>query len=399
MISVVVFALVSSLLLVFTRAASTSNKAYEAEAGTVTGKSAIVVHAESSGGGITLNSTRGDDNIVRAIAHGPFVPYTNTVDSQNNGTYELFAEAKVQALRIGLPWREMQPQAKGVWDENFIAQVDTFINRVSSMGIKLLVVVVGSPGWSSGGGEFNSQNFKDEDYADYLQQIIERYPEKIEAIEVWNEPSYSGFLANSDPARYTRLLKAAYTRVKQVDPNVIVVGGSLYGSVYNNPEFLRGMYENGAKNYFDVFATHEYGDTPARADVWGESVPPAPYIKLFTSIKNNLVSIMEEFGDGAKPIWMTETGANTAKGGNGVTEAQQAQAMNDAYRHLKNGTIPQLKRIYWYNWSDGWTNGPGNDANGTNPEWKYGIVTPNSGPFPTPGDWIRKPAFDAFKNL
>ena len=391
------FVLVGTVLFLLSSAATGTNRAIEAESVTPAGKASITSAAGASNGSFVTLNAAASSSIYKGVAIGPYVPYSNEPDEHNDGTYELLAESGVHALRIGLPWREMQPDAKGVWDANLIAQADIFINKVTAMNIKLLVVVVGSPAWASGGGGFNSPNFKDSDYADYLEQILRRYPGKIEAIEVWNEPAYSGFLETSDPGRYTSMLKAAYTRIKQVDPSVIVVGGSLYGSVYNNPDFLRGMYQNGAKDYFDVLGQHQYGDTPARASFWGSSAPPAPYAVLLDSIKNNIVSIMQEYGDGAKPIWMTETGANTATGGNGVTEQQQAAVMSEVFGYLKSGYIPTMQRIYWYNWSDGWTQGA--EANQSNPEWKYGIVTPRGGPFPVPSDWYKKPAFEVFKNL
>lgn len=394
-IAVLVFSVFAVGLLVFVKAALPAAHSFEAELGTTAGATATLSESGTSGaGGVTLNASTNNSNIYKGAANTPYIPYSTDPQATDNGIFELFAESGIHALRIGLPWNETQPTAKGVWNEDIMRQADYYIQRVTDMGIKVLVVAVGSPPWASGGGAVNSPNFKDADYADYMEQLIERYPGKIEAIEVWNEPSYSGFLQNSDPARYTSLLKAAYTRIKQVDANIIVVGGSLYGSVYNNPDFLRGMYENGAKDYFDVLATHEYGDTPERAQVWGASAPPASYTPLFNSIKNNLVSIMVEFGDGNKPIWLTETGANTAGGGKGVSPDQQAQALNDAFAHLKSGAIPQMKRIYWYNFANGWTEGAEEHRN--NPEWNYGIVTPRT-PFPELSDWTRKPAFAAFK--
>jgi hypothetical protein len=388
-----IFAVLGVILLLLTSAATTGSQRFEAEAGSRSGPAQVVSGSTTSGSGVTLNVTNnGLGPVYKGVSIPAYIPFAGEPDAIDNGIIELLAESGTHAVRVGFPWRETQPESKGQWNETLMKKADLLMSKLAALNIKVLVVSIGSPAWASGGGEVNSPNFKDTDYADYLEQLIKRYPGRIEAIEVWNEPSYPAFLSTTDPVRYTNILKAAYTRIKQVDSSILVLGASLYGSVYNNPDFLRGMYQAGAKDYFDVLSTHEYGDTPARSEFWKHPAP-VPYTVLLDSIRNNLASIMQEYGDGNKPIWLTETGANTAQV-NGVSLDKQASAVTDAYTTLKSGYLPQLKRVYWYNFANGWTQGA--EVHATNVEWHFGLVIPSS-PFPTLADWTRKPAFEAFK--
>ncbi len=54
------------------------------------------------------------------------------------------------------------------------------------------------------------------------------------------------------------MLRAAYPAIKQANPNVPVLAGSLVGS---NGVFLRALYAAGIKGYYDGLAVHFYNLT------------------------------------------------------------------------------------------------------------------------------------------
>jgi hypothetical protein len=55
--------------------------------------------------------------------------------------------------------------------------------------------------------------------------------------------------------RYAALLRAAYAAIKQANPAVMVLGGSLVGA---NGRFLRALYGQGIKGFYDGLAVHFY---------------------------------------------------------------------------------------------------------------------------------------------
>ena len=80
----------------------------------------------------------------------------------------------------------------------------------------------------------------------------------LAAIEIWNEPDQANqnyFAGPEKPQRYAAILRAAYPAIKQVDPAVPVLAGSLVGS---NGLFLRALYAAGIKGYYDGLSVHFY---------------------------------------------------------------------------------------------------------------------------------------------
>jgi hypothetical protein len=88
--------------------------------------------------------------------------------------------------------------------------------------------------------------------------LAARYGTRLAGIEIWNEPDHSNELYFAGPKkveRYAALLRAAYTAIKQANPAVTVLGGSLVGA---NGLFLRALYRQGIKGYYDGLAVHFY---------------------------------------------------------------------------------------------------------------------------------------------
>jgi beta-glucosidase/6-phospho-beta-glucosidase/beta-galactosidase len=126
---------------------------------------------------------------------------------------------------------------KGKW--NFR---DTKIQRFRRNNIKILGGLSTTPKWArtmkeshDGYADRWSQPTDMADYANYVKTITQRYKGVIDHYEVWNEPWLSklfwhthfdnGFKAGPAPQRdYARLMQAAYSAAKDVDPNVTIVG-------------------------------------------------------------------------------------------------------------------------------------------------------------------------------
>ena len=104
-------------------------------------------------------------------------------------------------------------------------------------------------------------------------------------------------------------------------------------------EFLRAIYEQGAKDFSDGIGHHAYpGGGPTsdyEAGVRGQIA--------------DLKDVMLDFGDEDKPIWITEYGVSTT-GPAPYTEAQQATALVKLYRVLRR--IPGVAAAVVHRWED-----------------------------------------------
>lgn len=95
----------------------------------------------------------------------------------------------------------------------------------------------------------------------------------------------------------------------------------------NQWEFVRGMYENGGKEYFDIFAFHTYGTTAGSYHSILETSSIVNY-KMHT-----------EWGDGGRPLWITEFG----------TSADNSMPLMDPYRDKsQDGAVFDAIQRTWY---------------------------------------------------
>jgi hypothetical protein len=151
------------------------------------------------------------------------------------------------------------------------------------------------------------------DFGDFVYAFVSHYRGRVKYIIIWNEPNVTlewGFRP-PDPEGYTELLRVAYTRAKEADPNISVLGGALAPTLepessevaMNDLTYLERMYQAGAGKYFDILAAHAYGLTYAYDE------PPAANVLDFRRVE--LVrEMMVKYGDAAKPIMLTESGWN-----------------------------------------------------------------------------------------
>jgi hypothetical protein len=177
----------------------------------------------------------------------------------------------------------------------------------------------------------------------------------VAAYEIWNEPNLNYEWGNQppDPAAYTQMLQTAYTAIKQVDPDALVISGGLAttgdGSptAYGDLKFLQGMYDAGAKGYFDALGSHPYpfGRPPDESDPWGLS---------FDRVAAQY-EVMQANSDSGTPIWITEAGWVLQNSWDldehetiGVTEAQQAQYLTRAYTKTQQ-EWPFVKGMFLFN--------------------------------------------------
>ncbi|HTR88954.1 MAG TPA: cellulase family glycosylhydrolase, partial [Solirubrobacteraceae bacterium] len=239
-----------------------------------------------------------------------------------------------ELVRVALNWAYVEPRAAGQLDPGALAMTDRLVSDASAAGIRVIFTVDGSPCWASSAPATTLGKCSIEhrtpatawppvnagDYAAFVGTLAARYGTKLGAIEIWNEPDQANqlYLAGPNKAqRYARLLRAAYPAIKQANPNVPVIAGSLVG--YNGV-FLRSLYAAGIKGYYDALAVHFYSLTLAS-------------LRQFREVQ--LAN-----GD-SKPLWLDEFGWTTCRPLSHsqdeqpcVTPQTQAADLGDIYRSL-----------------------------------------------------------------
>ena len=280
-----------------------------------------------------------------------------------------------QWQRIVMSWHDVETR-KGSYS---LGSYDQAINKAAASGVKLVVTVYTAPKWASGTTNRESPPLNPADYADFMSYVANRYRDKVDAWEIWNEQNEARFWSTGpNPGEYARLLQAAYPAVKAGDPNATVVYGGTY---LNDYAFLEGAYAEvpNLGDYFDVMGTHPYnGVTPPgvvslRSDGRIEEWSFAGY--------RELRNVMLANGDD-KPIWFTEFGWATFDNQWGVTEAVQAAFLTQAFQCAEQD--PYVQVGIWY----ALRNHP-YGADGQNSEYQYGL---------TRTDFTPKLSYNAFRS-
>ncbi len=233
---------------------------------------------------------------------------------------------------------------------------DNVIDALGDQELDILLRVHGTPHWAKPANTHLSHPPPDmTDFANFMTQLATRYKGKVSAYEIWNEPNlnYEWGYQQPDPAAYTKMLQVAYTAVKTVDPEALVITGGLSttgdgsDTAYGDLDYLQGMYNAGAKGYFDALGSHPYafGNAPDTVDPWGLSL----------SRVEEQHQIMVANGDGDTPVWITELGwvleSNWDLGEHqniGVSEDQQALYLTDTYGKIQQ-KWPFVQAVFLFN--------------------------------------------------
>jgi hypothetical protein len=214
-------------------------------------------------------------------AHASSAPPLGGVNIVGVGPYPLreadLAIARARALhakvvRTEVPWSALEPSGPGQIEPRALAFADRLVSDAAASGIRVIMMVESTPCWASSApasllgkcrpGNPNKASAwapsNPSTYATFVAYLAQRYGTSLAAIEIWNEPDQINeayFAGPNKAVRYAALLRAAYPAIKQANPNVPVIAGSLVGS---NGVFLRALYAAGIKGYYDGLAVHFY---------------------------------------------------------------------------------------------------------------------------------------------
>ncbi len=210
------------------------------------------------------------------------------------------------------PWAYVEPNrpGEGQWEHS-----DMVMRHATAQGLQVVARLGFVPQWARP-PETTPLYLDQANYADfgnYVYEFVSRYRGQLHSIIIWNEPNLSlewGFRPVA-PAAYVELLRVAYTRAREADPEVLVQAGALAptlappGSAWGMDDlaYLQAMYDAGAAPYFDVLAIHAYGAK------FPPDEPADPGAINFARAELQR-EIMVANGDGHKPAMITEGGWN-----------------------------------------------------------------------------------------
>ena len=240
-------------------------------------------------------------------------------------TLQMAQEAGLGWVKQQFTWEEIEPIHKGeFFDErtrrSSWEKYDRIVDLCEEYGLQIIARLDRPPDWTREDNTLKERppdSF--EDYGDFVYTFVDRYRGRIGHIQIWNEPNIFPEWGNRpvDPREYVDLLRVAYQRAKEADPNVHILSAPLAitrGQAHPEPgkwismneiQFLEEMYQAGAKEYFDILSANAFGLGSPPEEPAQESVLNFQRV-LF------LRQIMEQYGDADKAIWFNEYGWNAS---------------------------------------------------------------------------------------
>lgn len=308
--------------------------------------------------------------------HCTWTSYNNT---QRAAVLDKLAAAKIGWVRIDFGWSAFQEQSRDTYSQWYIDLSDYCVNQALARGIKVLAMVHRTPAWANGGQDTGTPPTDLNDFANFAYWMANHFKGRIAAYEVWNEPDPTQSFWTGTVNQYADMLKLAYPKFKAGDPSAKVVLGA---PTYNNADWIGQIYSLGAKDSFDIMATHPYqGQANQPPEYPGDS-----HHWWFSKFPG-VLKVMQQYGDGNKEVWFTEFGwsshDNTAglpEWQKGVTLEQQGDYFIRAIKYTQ-ANYPNVTNMFWYN-----------ERNRTNTDIQnanYGLLY---------NDLTEKPVYFAIKN-
>jgi hypothetical protein len=234
--------------------------------------------------------------------------------------------------------------------------LNNIVPIANSHGIKVLAIL---DYWTM---QVYGNTFTLQEWNETVRMYVEEYP-TVQAWEIWNEPTIFHYrFCNGSAYNYYLLLKSAYTIIKSINSNAIVVG---LGGVYlTDINWVKQVISYGGLNYCDAVSLHLYTGSVS-LEYFGNL-----YTNMYSYTINSYIQILKN-----KPIWITETGLMSSNITNYAENlGNQSQYIYTTMKLLESFNI---KNVFWYAWQDSSTAG------------MWGLVNVNG---------TLKPSYFAWKN-
>lgn len=263
------------------------------------------------------------------------------------------AQLHVDWIRYQLNWSDIEPQP----DQYDWSKLDAAVALANAHHIHIAFPIQVAPKWAL------SQTCADRKFlpgptetALFAQTIAQRYDNQhghgfIDSFEVGNEEfdslwtgDWNQSIACRQPTFYGPVLKAAYLAIKRASPQALVGMNSMWW--VNTPhvhDYMNWLYQNGYGQYFDFANFHYY-------ICHGDPFETQQDRPSFTEEWQTIHSVMKQYNDGTKPIWVTEIGWNISSVEQDpnciVSPQQQAQYLVKTTHAAMDSHI--IHHIFWY---------------------------------------------------
>lgn len=175
-------------------------------------------------------SSRIDGMGIDLLSSPPLTP--EAVEGQLNA----IQQSGAKFVRIEMNWSIIE-SAQDAYDWSSVMPLDLFFSSAQSRGLTSVAVVTGFPGYLSASGLSLDQKTIGLRWEKFIQAAVDHFGSQVNYWEIGdqiNTTNSARSLAQSDPAFYSKMLKAASKIIKNTDPNDQVWMGSLVSATASN---------------------------------------------------------------------------------------------------------------------------------------------------------------------
>ena len=317
----------------------------------------------------------------------PTVASDTSAQQLDDATAQM-ARSGVESVRSNIFWSSVEP-ARGVYDWS---ASDKLVLAAAEHHLSLLPIIEYTPRWAS--SQPNSKVYanyppKDEStFQGFMSTIVNRYGPHgslwlllpklrryaVRDWQIWNEPEGNyDWAAKPWPKTYLSLLKAGYRGVHRADPGAKVVLSAMVGLNLASLEpwtEAHSLYRLGAGHYFDIMAVNAF--------TYSDSVTAS--VKRSVLVVSKVRAVMRHYGDGRKPIWVTEVTwpASLSKvpkrelDGFETTTSGQSARLSAYYAYIATHRSTGIDRAFWYTWATSYN---ARRTNGVTPTFAFSGLT------------------------
>ena len=257
----------------------------------------------------------------------------------------------VGSVRIVIEWRYVE-HTRGDFDWTYL---DMLASRAKQFGVRLLpaLVMPGPPGTSSPPTDRVSRKL----FARFLGKAAARYghkgkfwsgraePYAIRSWQIMNEVNGTVYWdGKPDAGEYAKIVKAASRKIRKKDPKAKVMLAGMFFAP-RAPEsieswnYLRQLYREGLKGFFDTVAIHPYSTT----------------LEGLASGIQKMRDVIRKRKDRKVKLYISEFGWGSGQCSTYCAGSPQGQAqmLADAFRLFERKRKPwKIQAVNWFSWLD-----------------------------------------------
>jgi len=240
-------------------------------------------------------------------------------------------------IRVPFAWPVYEPRPRQI-DDRALDRFAFLVNAAGRRGIKVVWLLGGTPcEYAEMPGELLSRcvgalradreravrraefitwpPLDEGAWRNGLRLVLQKVGQGLAGAEVWNEPNEEAFFHTEGDRveAYMEILRWTYDEIKQREPNLPVLAGSIANADF---AFLTELYAKGLKTVSDGIAVHPYSYRPARGGVAtrpGAITFDSDRERSFRTGLIEMRRIMIANGDASRPIWITEFGSRACR--------------------------------------------------------------------------------------